>query len=240
MEHWARLGQSVSNQTSASRSRVEAALAGKLASEDLTTEEAVVFDAEIATLIKTKLPTINHVEERATAGYSSVILHDGVLIECLRPTDHVVRSLMSSPRLDLVAGCNGAGKSTLIRTLLRPALPGSTYVNADDIAHSKWPGDEEKKSYEAARLADHARTTLLEHGHPFITETVFSHPSKLELIDEAIGLGFRVVLHIVMVPEEVAVRRVHSRVLSGGHSVPEDKIRARYQRPLRSRSMSKH
>ncbi|HNP55463.1 MAG TPA: zeta toxin family protein [Gordonia sp. (in: high G+C Gram-positive bacteria)] len=139
---------------------------------------------------------------------------------------------MSSPRLDLVAGCNGAGKSTLIRTLLRPALPGSTYVNADDIAHSKWPGDEEKKSYEAARLADHARTTLLEHGHPFITETVFSHPSKLELIDEAIGLGFRVVLHIVMVPEEVAVRRVHSRVLSGGHSVPEDKIRARYQRPL--------
>ena len=142
---------------------------------------------------------------------------------------------MSSPRLDLVAGCNGAGKSTLIRTLLRPALPGSTYVNADDIAHSKWPGDEEKKSYEAARLADHARTTLLEHGHPFITETVFSHPSKLELIDEAIGLGFRVVLHIVMVPEEVAVRRVHSRVLSGGplsprtRSVPDTS--GRYSQP---------
>jgi hypothetical protein len=83
LEHWARLGQSVSDQTSAARSRVEAALAGRLASEDLTTEEAVVFDAEIATLIKTKLPTINHVDERAAAGYSSVILQDGVLIECL-------------------------------------------------------------------------------------------------------------------------------------------------------------
>ncbi len=118
----------------------------------------------------------------------------------------------------------------MIRTLLQPALPGSAYVNADDIARSKWPGDEEAKSYEAARLADQARATLIEHGHPFITETVFSHPSKLELIDQATTRGFRVVLHVVMVPEDVAVRRVRSRVLSGGHSVPDDKIRARYQR----------
>jgi predicted ABC-type ATPase len=34
-----------------------------------------------------------------------------------------------------------------------------------------------------------------------------------------------------MLPEELAVHRVHYRVCAGGHRVPEDKIRARYRRP---------
>jgi len=33
-----------------------------------------------------------------------------------------------------------------------------------------------------------------------------------------------------MVPEDLAVHRVAQRVASGGHVVPEDKIRQRYQR----------
>lgn len=84
LEYWARLGQSVSNQTSAARSRVEAALAGRLASEVLTPEEATVFDAEIDASIKAALPTVNHVAKRAAAGFSSVIVgEDGELVECL-------------------------------------------------------------------------------------------------------------------------------------------------------------
>ena len=67
-------------------------------------------------------------------------------------------------------------------------------------------------------------------GESFIAETVFSHPSKLELIDQAQAAGYWVDLHVVLVPVGLAVARVHHRVAAGGHSVPEDKIRARYER----------
>ncbi|QKT06752.1 zeta toxin family protein [Gordonia sp. X0973] len=137
---------------------------------------------------------------------------------------------MTAPRLDLVAGCNGAGKSSLIHAFLLPRLPASAYVNADDIATRQWPDSAEEMSYEAASIAAKTRNSLIDSGRSLIAETVFSHPSKLELVDRAHLRGFRVVMHVVMVPENEAVARVQTRVESGGHNVPEEKIRDRYQR----------
>ncbi len=62
---------------------------------------------------------------------------------------------------------------------------------------------------------------LIELGRSFIAETVFSHPSKLELIDTAHAAGYTVVVHVVLIPEELAVQRVSHRVSAGGHDVPE-------------------
>ncbi len=42
-------------------------------------------------------------------------------------------------------------------------------------------------------------------SQPFIAETVFSHPSKLDLIDHAYAAGFTVFLHVMLVPEDLAV-----------------------------------
>ncbi|MCK0093495.1 AAA family ATPase [Rhodococcus sp. HNM0563] len=133
-------------------------------------------------------------------------------------------------RLDLIVGPNGAGKSTFVELTLAPLLPRSVFVNADVIARQRWPDRAEEMSYEAAQLAAAARDRLLGQRRSFIAETVFSHPSKLELIDRAQAAGFTVVLHVMLVPEAISVRRVAHRVASGGHSVPEDKIRSRYRR----------
>lgn len=133
-------------------------------------------------------------------------------------------------RLDLVVGSNGAGKSTFVELTLAPLLPNSAFVNADEIAKRRWPDDPATHSYEAARIAAQTRAALIERGESFIAETVFSHPSKLELIDNAHKAGYSVVLHAVMIPEDLAVLRVRHRVQAGGHDVPEDKIRERYQR----------
>lgn len=64
----------------------------------------------------------------------------------------------------------------------------------------------------------------------FITETVFSHPSKVDLVDEAARLEYLVHLHVILVPVAVTVARVVDRVRRGGHDVPEHKIRTRYDR----------
>ena len=133
-------------------------------------------------------------------------------------------------RLDLVIGPNGAGKSTFVAFTLAPLLPGSPFVNADEIARQRWPGDAEHHSYEAARIAAATRTALIAAGRSFIAETVFSHPSKLDLIAEAHDRDYTVVLHVLLIPEDLAVERVRHRVLAGGHSVAEEKIRERHRR----------
>jgi predicted ABC-type ATPase len=133
-------------------------------------------------------------------------------------------------RLDLVVGPNGAGKSTFIAFTLAPLLPQSVVVNADDIARQRWPQDPVSHAYDAARVAADTRARLIELGRPFIAETVFSHPSKRGLIGAAHNAGFTVVLHVLLIPEDLAVQRVRHRVAAGGHDVPEDKIRQRHRR----------
>lgn len=132
--------------------------------------------------------------------------------------------------LDLVVGPNGAGKSTVVRLFIEPHTPGALFVNADVIARERWPDAAEAHSYEAARIASRTRETLIEQGRSFIAETVFSHPSKLELIHRAKAAGYTVVLHVVLVDPDTSVARVAARVSSGGHDVGEDKIRSRHER----------
>jgi len=114
---------------------------------------------------------------------------------------------MADPALHLIAGPNGAGKSTLYEKVIGPAtrLP---FVNADA----------------------EQRNASLEAAASFVAETVFSHPSKLDLVSNAVDRGYLVTLHVVVVPEKLAVARVSSRVAAGGHTVPEEKIRQRYRR----------
>jgi len=136
---------------------------------------------------------------------------------------------MSDPVLHLLAGPNGAGKSALYDAVIGPTIH-LELVNADAIAVGRWPEDPTGKSYEAAVVAAERRAALMEARVSFVTETVFSHESKLELVHTAVGAGYLVTLHIVLVPEALAVARVANRVRAGGHSVPEDKIRKRYLR----------
>lgn len=133
-------------------------------------------------------------------------------------------------RLDLVIGPNGAGKSTFIALTLAPLLRGIVVVNADEIARRQWPADAAAHSYEAARIAAATRSALISAGRSFIAETVFPHPSKLELLDGAHASGYTVVVHVLLVPEGLAVERVAHRVRAGGHDVPEVKVRERHRR----------
>ncbi|MDE0135279.1 MAG: AAA family ATPase [Acidimicrobiaceae bacterium] len=135
---------------------------------------------------------------------------------------------MPTPVLHVIVGPNGAGKSTFHRSVLAPSA--LEFVNADNIAARLWPGEEEERSYDAARLAEERRTDLLSERRSFVAETVFSHESKVDLLRRASEAGYVVVLHVIMISEALAVERVAHRVANGGHSVPEDKIRSRHRR----------
>lgn len=133
-----------------------------------------------------------------------------------------------TPVLHLLAGPNGAGKTTLAQRVIVPAtrLP---FVNADEIVvRDGLTGAE--AAYEASTRAAAERRALFTTGTSFVTETVFSHTSKVQLVLDARAAGFRVALHVVMIPVDLSLRRVAERVSRGGHDVPADKIRQRHAR----------
>ncbi len=131
--------------------------------------------------------------------------------------------------MHVLAGPNGSGKSTCAYEVLVPAT-GLRFINADEIAAARWPGDEEAHAYAAAKEAARIRDSALAARESFITETVFSHPSKLQLVARACAAGYLVEIHVMLLPVDVTVARVRYRVRAGGHTVPETKIRARYAR----------
>ncbi|MEO1975114.1 MAG: zeta toxin family protein [Paracoccaceae bacterium] len=134
------------------------------------------------------------------------------------------------PSLVLIAGPNGAGKSTLYLTRVAPSFAGP-FINADMIQRDELRDPSMEASYAAAKIADARRTDLLAKGMSFATETVFSHPSKLDIIDTARTRGYLVVaMHVGVDSPDLSVRRVQSRTEEGGHDVPEEKIRARFDR----------
>jgi predicted ABC-type ATPase len=135
-----------------------------------------------------------------------------------------------TPTMIVLAGPNGAGKSTLYQTRVAPSFAGP-FINADIIQRDELRDPSPAASYEAARIASSRRADYLSRRRDFATETVFSHPSKLELIDEARTKGFTViVMHVGVDTPDLSVARVGTRAEEGGHIVPEDKIRVRYER----------
>ena len=130
----------------------------------------------------------------------------------------------------VIAGPNGAGKSTLYQYRVAPHFK-APFINADLIQRDELKDASMEASYRAAELAATRRTEYIHDGRSFITETVFSHPSKLMLLETALSAGFQVMLfHVGVDAVELAVERVKSRVLEGGHPVPEEKIRERFER----------
>ncbi len=83
-------------------------------------------------------------------------------------------------------------------------------------------------------IADFLRKKLLAEEKRFSFETVFSHKSKLDIMRQAAGQGYKVYLYFVSTESpEINKFRVVARKAKGGHDVPPDKIESRYYRSLK-------
>ena len=134
----------------------------------------------------------------------------------------------------IIAGPNGSGKSTITKKLeMDPDFP-DIYINADDIKKNEGLTD-----LEAWEKAEQQRADALNSGESFAFETVFSHESKLDLMEQAKKAGYWIELYFMCLQDaEMNVSRVHARHVMGGHDVAVDKIRSRYQRSMKLLSQS--
>lgn len=71
-------------------------------------------------------------------------------------------------------------------------------------------------------------------GRNFSVETTLSSIMYVRRIKKWKFLGYRITLHFIETPSaDFSVKRVASRVASGGHDIPETDIRRRFRRGLR-------
>ena len=87
----------------------------------------------------------------------------------------------------------------------------------------------ENFSYEAALISDFLRKTLVNLGKKITFETVMSHISKIDFLQETQKLGYKNYLYYISTESPlINIERVKQRVDLGGHFVPESKIKSRY------------
>lgn len=136
---------------------------------------------------------------------------------------------MEDKNLYIIAGCNGAGKTTASYTILPEIIDCKEFVNADEIAKGLSPFQPEKVSFEAGRIMINRINELLEGNKSFAFETTLSTKSYKNKILKAKKQGYTVtILFFWLNNIELAKERVRTRVLEGGHSIPNDVIERRY------------
>jgi len=99
----------------------------------------------------------------------------------------------------------------------------------DNILHLNTHAD----SYLAADIAEFIRQQLLAGNISFRYETVMSHESKIDFLQQAKENGYRVYLYYIATEApEINISRVNVRVAQQGHAVAPDTIKNRYYKSL--------
>lgn len=138
-----------------------------------------------------------------------------------------------SKKIYIVSGCNGAGKTTASYTILPEILDCKEFVNADEIAKGLSPFQPETVAFEAGRIMLERLDDLLLANENFAFETTLASRTFARFIKRARALGYEVTLLFFWLnSKELAVSRVKKRVEEGGHHIPVEVIRRRYDRGL--------
>lgn len=134
------------------------------------------------------------------------------------------------PHLVILTGPNGAGKTTAAPYLLKGALGVTEFVNADTVAQGLSAFEPEKAAIPAGRVMLKRIDYLAGKKEDFAFETTLSTRSYTVRIRKwRKTMGYRCHLVFLWLPgPELAIERIRTRVLMGGHHIPEAVIWRRY------------
>jgi predicted ABC-type ATPase len=138
--------------------------------------------------------------------------------------------MMAEKLIVIIAGPNGAGKTTFAEQYLPKEAGLSVFINADLIAAGLSPFDPDSQAVRAGKMMLREIAARVHVGDSFGFETTLSGVLYARLIPQWKAAGYRVHLVFLCLPSpDMAVARVASRVMNGGHNIPEATIRRRYE-----------
>ena len=141
-------------------------------------------------------------------------------------------SAAAPPRIYVLAGVNGAGKSSIAGAAFR--AHGGDYYNVDEAARRLLTANPGLGQHEANSRAWHAGRALLEQAIAgrldFAFETTLGASTIPRLLAQAAAQGIEVrVWYAGLATPALHIARVRARVARGGHDIPEQTIRRRFE-----------
>jgi len=138
--------------------------------------------------------------------------------------------MAEAKRIVIVAGPNGAGKTTFAREFLPREAGCPDFINVDLIAEGLSPFDPDRVALRAARVMLEEIRRRVREGESFAFETTLAGRNYARRIREWRAAGYHVkLIYLSLTTAELAVARVAARVAKGGHDVPADVIRRRFE-----------
>ena len=141
--------------------------------------------------------------------------------------------MSTRPRIYVLAGVNGAGKSSIGGAALRAS--GADYYNPDESAREMMAPRPGLTASEANAAAWQIGRALLERAIQerldFAFETTLGGNTIPHLLGQAAKSGIEILIwYVGLESPEMHIERVAARVRRGGHPIPAEIIRRRYDR----------
>lgn len=135
------------------------------------------------------------------------------------------------PDLIIIAGANGVGKTTFARPYV--AEMGFDFLNADDIAKTLADAGDPSPMVAAGRVFFEKLNQALDNQQSIVVETTLSGSYINKIAKRAKGLGYKIkLIYIFIESPEACFERVKMRIVKGGHDVPEEDVKRRFNRSL--------
>jgi predicted ABC-type ATPase len=135
-------------------------------------------------------------------------------------------------RIFVLAGTNGAGKSSVMGAMILEQ--GSTFFDPDAATKKILAANVSITLGEANSMAWRDGVRMLQQAIDerlyFVFETTLGGRTIVAMMESALEAGAEVrVWFVGLDSPELHIARVKARVLLGGHDIPEEKIRERYE-----------
>jgi len=131
----------------------------------------------------------------------------------------------------ILGGPNGAGKTTFANEFLPVEAECINFINADLIAQGLSPFKPDRVAIDAGRLMIRNIDECIRKNESFAFETTLSGKGYIKKIHDWKKQQYEIILYFFKLPSvEFSIERVKLRVTQGGHNVPEQDIRRRFER----------
>lgn len=130
----------------------------------------------------------------------------------------------------IFAGVNGAGKSTFYNMQNIPDFKETIRINTDEIVREigDWRNDVDQMK--AGKIGIKLRNEAIKQGKSFNEETTLCGKTIIKLFEKLKENGYKIDLYYVGLKNaDIALERIKKRVANGGHDIPAEKVRKRYE-----------